>query len=379
VDTFAGRLVLNDGERTFPVQEFVITQSKQGFTLQSTSAGLNPTIEFVLSEVTKEISIKPKPAGLNSVESEILYTRFYWTLINSKSIALFSEENESLFRIGVTKDMRSTWESVEYRAKLFRKLHFLEYFFERRFSIPVHVPWQDAMAIEMLFRGITEGEFEFPAGNAFRLPSNTISLDSINEPPFSHPGKWVYKLPFDFETILGVVFPVGSRTITAKRASLANPRLLRDIERGQEPKEISIKVMDYMVSCRFEKYADSKKLLVNRGKLNKFKDLLRRNEPDDLVSLLDSSLASIPSDVAIEMVEGILQFYDFPDRFSVSDPVLDGKNWIIKIGLNYQGHEAIWLDELVINKNTGHLSLNQSFEELLKKGRKMAKETLSVS
>lgn len=379
VETLSAKLVLNDGEKTFATQEFVITQSKRGVSFQSISSDFEPTIEFVLSEVTNEISVKPKPAGLNSVESEILYTRFYWTLIASQSISLLSNENEVFFRISITEDIRNTWESIKYRAKLFRKLAFLEYFFDRRFSIPIQLPWQDAMAIEILFRGITEGEFEFPAGRAFRIPLNTVDLSSLNNPPFSHPGKWVYKLPVDIETILGVVFPVGPRTITANRATLANPRSLMDIKRGQGSNEVSINILDHVVSCRFEKYADSKKLQVNKGKLNKFKNLLRKNEPDALVSLLDSSLASIPSDVAIEMAEGILQFYDFPDRFILSDPALFEENWHIKIGLTYSDRDPFWLDTLIIDRNTGRLSMKKSFEDLLEEGRKLSREIFSVS
>jgi hypothetical protein len=379
VETLSAKIVLNNGDKTFATQEFVITQSNQGLSFQSISSDFNPIIEFVVSELTNEVSVKPKPAGLNSVESEILYTRFYWTLISSNSISLLSNDDEIFFRIDITEDIRSTWESVEYRAKLFRKLAFLEYFFERRFFVPVQLSSQDAMAIEILFRGITEGEFEFPAVKAFRVPLSTVDLESVSNPPFSRPGRWVYKLPVDVETILGVIFPVGPRTITANRATLADPRLLSDVRSGGEPKEVSIKIMDHLVSCRFEKYADSKRLLINNGKLNKFKDLLRQNEPESLVALLDSSLASIPADIAIEMAEGVMQFYDFPDRFILSDPILVGGNWNIKIGLAYSEHEPVWLDEININRNTGHLSLNKSVENLLAEGRKLAREILGVS
>ncbi len=106
---------------------------------------------------------------------------------------------------------------------------------------------------------------------------------------------------------------------------------------------------------------------------------MQNEEPNFLVSLLDESLAEIDDKSAIETLEALLQYYDFPDRFSVLKPKLQKNQWKVPIALTYPKQEPILLADAFVDMRTGKVEMEISFDELLKKGKKKAKEVFSIA
>ncbi len=83
-------------------------------------------------------------------------------------------------------------------------------------------------------------------------------------------------------------------------------------------------------------------------------------------------------DEVLEILEALLQHYDFPDRFSVLKPKLEENRWRVPIALTYPKHEPICLEDALVDVKTGKVEMKISFDELLKKGKKKAKEFFSA-
>ncbi len=166
----------------------------------------------------------------------------------------------------------------------------------------------------------------------------------------------------------------------AERAAIANPRILENYEKNAVIPSLRLSVYDYQIHHRFEKYVDSQRLLKNKQKLEQFKNDLRKKESEFLVKLLDEPLSQEMTDkIVIEIIEGLLQYYDFPDRFSVLKPKLEENYWRVPIALTYPKHEPIWLADAFVDARTGKVEMKISFNELLKKGKKKAKEVFSIA
>ena len=375
--SFRAQVRLPESNFRMPFQKFCIRQSHNEVILESESHDDFPTVRFVINESNDSVVTVPKPATKSSL-SEVLYTGFFLELMRSKSFSLVGEKDEIFFELRNGGYTDEQWDRIEYRSKLFHKVLFIEKMFGIQFEVPENIVWREAMAIETLFRGLTEGEFTFPAGKNFRVPFNTLGTADFDSPPFSAPGAWTYSLPDEVEVVFGLEFQVGKRTITAQRARLGNPRILTEIRAGNPPSDIRIDILDHSVTCRFEKYLDDERLKQNRAKLNKFKAFLSTFEPTDLVARLQQPLASIPSDVAVEIIQGILQFYDFPDRFGISAPILEMNRWHSKIGLYYSENEPIWLANVYVDRSSGQVDSDITFEELLSTGRRRAKEVVGA-
>lgn len=80
-----------------------------------------------------------------------------------------------------------------------------------------------------------------------------------------------------------------------------------------------------------------------------------------------------------EAIEKLLQDNDFPDRFSVLKPELQKNKWKVPIALTYPNREPIFLTDAFVDAKTGKVEMKMSFDELLKKGKKKAKEAFSIA
>lgn len=94
---------------------------------------------------------------------------------------------------------------------------------------------------------------------------------------------------------------------------------------------------------------------------------------------INTSLSKIDDKSAIEAIEKILQDKDFPDRFSVLKPQLKKNYWKVPIALTYPKHEPILLTDAFVDVRTGKVEMKISFDELLEKGKKKAKEAFSIA
>lgn len=377
---FRGQILV--GEFLFPIQKFSFRQKANFVFIENFPTNSFPKIEIVLERSgsifnVKEFKIHPSD---NGVQGEILYTRLFFSIADIKKCSLhFKDIDFPPFNFGFSEIPLQDRKVILYRAKLFRKLGFIERVFEKtKINVPEDITPNEAQQIEILFRGLTEGEFTNPSDSFVTIYNYKVSKSDLqNNFLFS---KREFSLEFNEKFfILGRFFEVGKIVIRVEKASVANPRKIRDVKENEVIDELRLNVFDSQIRYTFEKYNNAERLSKNKQKLKRFRDLLQNEEPNFLASLLDESLAEIDGKSAIETLEALLQYYDFPDRFSVLKPKLQKNQWKVPIALTYPKQEPILLADAFVDMRTGKVEMKISFDELLKKGKKKAKEVFSIA
>lgn len=364
----------------FPFQKFSLIKKARFVFIENFPTSSLPKIDIVLEEKNsvfqvKEFNVSPSD---NSVQGEILYTRLFLLISDARKCSLiFKDIDFSPFNFSFSSASSQDTKQMLYRAKLFRKLGFLEEFFKTKFTVPENITPNEAKQIDILFRGLTEGEFVTSIGSSvtffnYKVTKSDLQNDSIL-------GKKEFSFEFDEDLlVLGKFFPIGKMFFKVEKASIANPRTIRNVKEGTIIPNLRLNIFDSQVYHRFEKYANSERLLKNRQKLEHFKNYLRKVEPEFLVNLLDEPLAEVTDKAAIEIVTGWMQFYDFPDRYTVGEPVLEGNQWRVPIWLTYPNDKGVWLEDAFVNIRSGAIEISSSAEELRERGKRKAKEIFSV-
>lgn len=370
-------ILLKGSKFKFPIQDFFVFVTPTKIEIRNQPEGDFPKIEFIARLNSSDVDIGIKLSDIKTVESQILYTRLLFAINESESIVLLNQ-GEFPLEIKTDQGFVSNLEEIEYRAKFFRKLRFVEKFFNTKFYLPNVISGDEARILEVIYRGLTEGEFLIAAGDSVNIPNFQIQPNTLKTPPFSKPGVFNYKFESEEIALFGKYLPVGKISISIEKSGVANPHIIRNLNDGDIVSKIKLAVFDYQVKHRFEKYADTERLLKNKQKLAQFKNLLKKEESEFLVSLLDKPLTEITGKSAVGIVEGLLQYYDFPDRFSVLKPNLEENQWRVPIALTYPKHEPIWLADTFVDVETGKVEMSVSFKELLEKGKKKAKEFFSA-
>ncbi len=379
---FRGQISVND--IYFPVQMFSMREEGKYTYLQNYPKKLFPKIEIILEEDEKELGLRVKEFKVqpssNDVEGQISYTRFFLLISEAKKCLLHIKDADiSPFNFSFSELSPEEKKELRFWAKLFRKLGFIEKVFPNtKFVIPKEISANEFEQIEILYRGITEGEFSIPTGNSLTIFNYKLTKEDLENLLIPK------RKPFSFEfnedlLVLGRFFPIGKIIFKADKVSIANPRVLKNFTEGESVPSLRLNIFDFQVNHRFEKYLNKERFLRNKLKLEQFKDSLRQEkESEFLINLIDEPLAEIIEKVAIEIVEGILQYNDFPDRFSVLEPKLEENQWRVPIGLTYPNQKPIWLTDAFVDVRTGKVEMKISFDELLKKGKKKAKEAFSI-
>jgi len=110
-----------------------------------------------------------------------------------------------------------------------------------------------------------------------------------------------------------------------------------------------------------------------RARLEKFQGMLTREEPVELAQLLkDPLISDVTSERAIQIVNGWLQFYEFPDRYCPQEPLLEENRWRVPIWIAYLNRPGDWVQDVFIDLKTGVLSSPVSHEELRRIGKLVA-------
>lgn len=369
------------GKFLLPIQKFSLREKDRIVFIENFPTNSFPKIEIILEEKNsiyrvKEFKVRPSDS---SVQGEILYTRFLLTTSDAKKCSLhFKEIDFAPFDFTFSEITSDEKKRMLYRAKLFRKLGFIERVFEKtKLNVPENITPYEAQQIEILFRGLTEGEFTNPSDSFVTIYHYKVSKSDLqNNFLFS---KREFSLEFNEKFfLLGRFFEVGKVIIKVEKASIANPRKIRDVKENQIIDELRLNVFDSQIRYIFEKYNNTERLSKNKQRLEQLKSLLVNAEPDFLSMLLDEPLAEIDYKSAIETLEALLQYHDFPDRFSVLEPKLEKNKWRVPIGLTYPKHQPIWLEDAFVDIRTGKVKMKLSFDKLLKKGKEKAKEAFSV-
>lgn len=375
---FNGQISIRDF--LFPVQEFALSEKDSYVFIENYPKNSFPKIQITLEEKNfvyevKDFTVRPSD---NSVQGEILYTRFFLTTAENKKCTLnFKDIDFVPFNFSFSDLASEEKKQTLYRAKLFRKLGFIEEVFKIKFNVPENITAVEAQRIDVLFRGITEGKFSNPAGNSITVFNYKIGEEDLKDTSFPKRRNFSFEFDEDF-LVLGKFFHIGKMKFMVKKASIANPRILKNLDKGDIVPNLRLNVFDHQVHHDFKKYSNLKKIKTNKQRLERFKNHLRKEEPEYLVALLDESLPEIDEKAAVEIIEGLLQYHDFPDRFSVLTPELKESHWKVPIALTYPKNEPINLIDAFVDVRTGKVEMEISFDELLKKGKRKAEEVFTI-
>lgn len=310
-----------------------------------------------------------------TVEGGVLFTRTAFALMN---------DGKCLFHIqGISEPMSFNAKPLSeleksrllYRAKILRKLQYLQDVFEVRFTLPDLISSEEAKLIEIVFRGITEGEFTTRGADTTLLIDPTC-VDS-DHPPFSGPGQFDADMG-DNVALFGQQLVVGPFTLHLMRAELANPRVL-DPSRNNSNEFISVRfeILDNQMRFRFENYAQIAKEDLEKP-LEEFRRRLLLDEPQELADLVTGILANdVSSFEAGQIAMGWTFYSNLPDRYCPQEPEIDQStgHWRVPIWLVYANGEGGHVGDLLIHKKTGVIVSSTSIEELRSKAMALA-ETL---
>lgn len=368
------------GDLIFPIQKFSIREKENLIFVENFPENSSPKIEMVL-EKRHILKVNQFNVSLseNTVQGEILYTRFILAIANSKNCFLhFSDIDFTPFKFSFI-EAKFEIKPMLYRANLFRKLGFIENVFERtKFYVADTITSHEVQQTEILFRGLTEGEFVNPSDSFVTIYNYRVKKEDLENNFLFAKREFSVEFSENF-FLLGRFFDVGKIIVKVEKASVVNSRKISNVKENEIISELKLNVFDSQIHYIFEKYTDSERLSKNRLKLQRFRNTLEDKEPKFLSSLLDDPLSEINDKSATETLEALLQYYDFPDRFSVLKPELQNNRWKVPIALTYPKHEPLLLTNAFVDVKTGKVEMKISFDELLKKGKKKAKEAFSIA
>lgn len=315
-----------------------------------------------------------------SVDAEVLYTRVLFALNKAQRLTLHIEKIGEI-ALGVAPLSEQALTELIIRAKIARKVKYIEWFFHKNFSLPQQYTVGHLRDIDLVFRGLTEGEFISRAPDA--ILNIVPSAVDLNKPPFTDIGEFSQHIVDTEVNILGKRITVGPISFRLLKARLANPEDLTQISKNSDkPVPIRFDLIDNQFTCRFENYAQKspKKL---KEKLGSFRwELFRkRKEPEELIKLITEPLISLVSaDEAIHIAFGWLIANQMPDRFCPQEPELDSAAgcWRVPIFIVYSTGEGGRVGELKIDLWTGGVIASPSVEEMYEQGTALAQTILNA-
>jgi hypothetical protein len=233
------------------------------------------------------------------------------------------------------------------------------------------------MNLEMVFRGVTEGEFSLRDGEVTIKRISPSDID-LSRPPFDGPGPFSYPIG-DKVALLGNELFVGPMTVHLRWAELASPSVVTRIRRGlKEPLDVRFGVWDNQVTYRFENYACQPRDRLLKD-LNRFKETLILEEPRELADMVSESLVNdVSADEAIQIAIGWQYYNGLPDRFCPQDPELDDASagWRVPIHLVYPSAGSGPVGEVVIQVKTGAIVSHTPIDEIRSRGLALAEKLL---
>lgn len=378
--SFRSKLIVPDSRIIFPEQDFTLYRSGYRYSIEIHPIDQLPTIEIELVSTDEHVPLEVarfdvRPTG-HSTDAEILYTRFVFGLVSSgKSSFQLGDETINL---EISKFTPSEEKFFLHRAQLFRKLKFIEKVFDCAFHLPNDISDFHVRQIETVFRGITEGEFTLREDNITFFDYIPATPDEISRPPFTGVGSLTRNVGGQIP-ILDRLLSVGPMSIRLDHAVVANPRVMESLQAGGTLPQIRFAILDNQIHHRFEKYATRRPQL-RRQKLERFKKELLKDEPEELVNLLDRPLQSdVSADEARKTVIGWLQYNMFPDRYCPQEPKLEEDRWRVPIWVTYPRGQGAWVQDAFVDLRTGVVTIPVSVEELRNLGKSVAAEVLRAS
>lgn len=374
-----GRLDI-PGLPLIPDFDFVASIVGDIFAIESQPSNSWPTIliENSIDALLAEPRPKYKNFALrlanNTTDAWLKHTRVSLSLNKAGKLSIQAEDFGEILEMKL--DLLSDTTLLQL-ARLSRKLKFIEGVFNTRFTVPDIVSSDDMSNAEIVFRGITEGEFTIRGEQYIFSEVSPTDID-LTKPPFDGAGEFTYDIGRTVK-LLGRELDVGPVTVHLDRAELASPRVVDHIRKGSaEPVEVRFEVLDNQIAFRFEDFfAQPSK--DRRQELSQFKEALGCEEPEEIVGLIDESLqGALSSREALHIAVGWQQYHDLPDRYCPQEPELDRDEayWRVPIYLVYASGEGGQVGEVIIDLVTGKIIHHTSIEELRSKGLALAEQIL---
>lgn len=382
---FLSKVIIEGSNVFIPEQRFLIHQNNNEIEIKNipTTAWPRISIHLISSEYriqVESIDIAPSEA---TTDGEIKYTRFQWALSKFPNFALTLPDRRNLrFKF----DLLSPDEinSLQRRALICRKLKFIEFAFNTKFFPSGRLNADDLKGIDFIYRALTEGEFSVRGDSISVL----ISKDDIDwtKAPFNEPGKFPQSLSWHntnysdgTESLFGKNLEVGDVLTKLDRAVYSGPSYL-SIAGSQKSIGVRFDVLDHQISVRYEKYAKKGKKKLQE-KLAQFKSLHLRDDPEELLKLMDESLISdVSKEEANLIAMGWLQYNRFPDRYCPQEPKFDEqkKAWKIPIFLVYANGEGDEVGELLVDSKTGKVISHAPIDEIRSNGKTLAEKIINA-
>lgn len=332
-----------------------------------------PAMYQINGKQVREFQLEPSD---KSVEGGVLFTRTVFALMNAGNGLLHIQDISEPLRFNAKPLSESAMSRLLYRAKILRKLQYLQEVFEVSFTLPDLISSEEVKLIEIVFRGITEGEFTTRGADAtLWIDPECVDLDC---PPFSGAGQFDASIG-DRVALFGQQLLVGPSTLHLGRAELANPSVLDPSRNSSnEPINVRLEILDNQMRFRFENYARIAKRDLEKP-LEEFRRRLLLEEPQELADSVTGILAKdVSSFEASQIAVGWTQYNDLPDRYCPQEPEHDvtaGK-WRVPIYLAYSNGEGSPVGEVVIDGKTGSIVSHTPVDELRSKGRTLAEQIL---
>lgn len=366
--SFRGSLEI-PGLPSFPEQGFILRRHEDRVVIENQPAPSWPKIQI---ECSSDLTVKGFALQVadDTVDGWLLHTRVSFSLLKAGEFFLRSTDlpRDIVSRFDVELD-----QTFFRLAKIARKLKFVEETFDVRFSLPDKFPAEDLSNLEIVFRGITEGQFSVRSPD-FTFPSVSGSYLDLTKPPFEGCGPISAEFA-DRLTLFGERLQVGPMEVHLEKAELANPRVAEHIRKGSgELVDVRFEVLDNQVVYRFRDYV--RQPLTER--LEQFKRDLALEEPPEMVRLVAASLQGDVSELEAGQIAMGWTFYsNLPDRYCPQQPEIDPStgHWRVPIWLVYASGGGGHVGDLLIHKKTGVIVSHTSIEELRSKAMALA-ETL---
>lgn len=383
---FRGRLEIPDAPFVLPEQDFTATfTADENIKFKSRAASPYPkiSIELAIDQTTGNVMVEQfqiRPVG-ESADAEIYYTRVQYVLGKSCQCVFQFADGQDILPFRFEPPTAADEQKLLHRAKIFRKLKYIEQVFNTKFLLPKEISGDEVAIIEFVFRAITEGEFT-TRQQQIVLPFDPSKVD-LTKPPFDVPGPLIYRAEEDWIELFGRRLLIGNPVVLLSRAEIASPQAVRQIRQGKpEPVLVRFDILDHQIHYRFENRATKSAKRLQQQKLKFFRQELSKSEPIELANLLDEPLITDVSAAEASLIAmGWTQYNNLPDRYCPQEPERDSSanTWRVPIKFGYPTGQNGEAGELLIDAKTGKVVSHTPIEEIRSRGKGLAKTFLHAS
>lgn len=296
-----------------------------------------------------------------TAQAGIEQTRFVYLLQESHEMYLVVPETDELLKIIPDPLSEGELKTLIYRARVFRKLRFLEIALGVEFPIPSVMSNDDIATIDTVFRGLTRG-------NVFsKMHSATLSRENGTPEYIESLSDRIGK-PASFDhvfTLFGVplVGPVLGVIMDSTIDNIYELRqIAEEIKAGKQVESIEIVLgsLSGQVTFHFKKSVDELKATINQ--LVDFLKTLADVEPIELAEQVWSPISGEVS--SLESAEIAIAFVRFAKgadtKFTIQvlrqDLSVDSKYWVVQLALiNKNQEDKADLALVFVNRWTGQI------------------------